>query len=126
MIVHCNRSFRPEEILFLYDTQEYSHRRLEAGVCPGCNHFVARFVQTRIFDGYVVDETVSRRKANRLIAEHEKDVQYSSLDVINKNKTLYGFRYGENKEVRDRTTGEIKVVQKACDFYGNKEIIKTT
>ena len=83
-------------------------------------------MQTRIFDGYVVDETVSRRKANRLISEHERDVQYSSLDVMNKNKTLYGFRYGENKEVRDRATGETKVVQKACDFYGNKEIIKTT
>ena len=125
MIVHCNRSFRPEEILFLYDTQEYSHRRIEAGVCPGCNHFIARLVQTRIFDGYIIDETVSRRKANRLISEHEKDVQYSSLDLVNNNKTLYGFRYGENKEVRDRKTGEIHVIQKSCDFYGNKEVVKT-
>lgn len=126
MIVHCNRTFRPDEILFLYDTLDYSHRRIEAGVCPECNHFVARLVQTRIYDGYVVDETVSRRKANRLIAENEKDVQYSSLDLIDKHKTLYGFRYGENKEVRNRKTGETRVIQRACDFYGNKEIVKST
>lgn len=123
MIVHCNRKFEPYVIQFLKDNENYSHRSLEIGFCPECNHQIAKLVERRKSDGYKTVMQVSRRKAKRLILECEKDIEYTSLDAPKKAKTLFGFRYGENKE-RINKDGTKTVVQKACDFYGNKELVR--
>ena len=123
MIVHCNMKIRPDEIWFLFSNADYFNRRLEMVICPVCNNQVARLVQQSKVDGEIKEITVSRRKAKRLIKEHIGDKEYSSLDVPKQRKVLYGFRYGENKEKINKKTGERTVIQKACDFYGNKEIV---
>lgn len=123
MIVHCNRKFEPYVIQFLKDNEEYSHRSLEIGICPECTHQVAKLVERRKSDGVKTMTQVSRRKAKRLILECEKDIEYTSLDTPKRTKSLYGFRYGENTE-RIRKDGTRTVIQKACDFNGNKEIVK--
>lgn len=125
MLVHCNLKFRPEEILFLVNTDEFINRRLEIGICPVCEKKLARLVETRIADNITFDETVSRRKANRLIKSIQGQIMYSSLDVNNNGKTLFGWRYGVNTE-KTYKDGTTKVIQKSKDFYGNSETVKTT
>ena len=123
MIVHCNMKVRPDEIWFLFSDNDYFNRRLEMAICPVCNNQIARLVQQSKVNGDVKEITVSRRKAKRLINEHRGNVEYSSLDVTKQRTVLYGFRYGENKEKINKKTGERIIIQKACDFYGNKEIV---
>ena len=123
MIVHCNMKLRPNEIWFLVDNDTFTNRRLELGVCPVCDHNVVRLVETRIEDNKVFETTTQRRKANRLMNSLKSEISYSSLDSRITNKSLFGWRYGESKEVRKKD-GTIVVTQKAVDFYGNKEIVK--
>ena len=115
--------FRPEEIQFLYNNEMFSHRRLEIGCCPKCDKLLARLVETRIVDGKVFDTTYKNVNAERVIRELKNDIQYTSLDLP-KHDGLYGFRYGENSERVNKKTGERTITQKACDFYGSKEVIK--
>lgn len=124
LLVHCNMRFRPEEIQFLHNNEFFTHRRIEIGHCPKCEKLLARLVEKRVTDGQWFDTTYSRRKADKLIKAHETQVDYTSLSFPKQTKTLHGFRYGENYERVNKKTGEVTVIQKACDFHGNKEIVK--
>lgn len=124
MFVHCNLKFRADEIQFLYDNEHFIKRKLKIGRCPVCNKLVARLIETRIADGYVSDVMYVKGKAEKVINSLQDEVAHSSLDNIPTTKTLYGFRYGENKEVVNKKTGKTTVTQKSCDFYGNKEVVK--
>lgn len=121
MIIHCGNKIRADEIWFLFKNNEFTNRRLEMAICPMCDNQIARLVETRITDGKVFDTVCSKRKAKRLINEHKNEVDFSSLDLPKQRKVLYGFRYGENTERVNKKTGEVTIIQKACDFYGNKE-----
>ena len=124
MFVHCNRKILSDEIWYLYDNEVFTDRRLKMTICPTCGHILARLIETRKTDGKKFDEMYSKGKARKLIDECKKELNYSNLDIPKGNKTLYGFRYGENKEYINKKTGETIIIQKACDFYGNKETVK--
>lgn len=125
MLVHCNMRFRPEEIKFLVDSELFTHRKIEIGTCPVCGKLLARLVEKRITDNKLFDDTYSKGKAEKLLKTYANQVEYSSLSFPKPNKTLHGFRYGENYERTNKKTGETVIVQKACDFYGNKEVVKS-
>lgn len=123
VLVHCNTKFRPDEIQFLIDNDMFTHRRLEIGVCPICEKLLARFVEKRILDDKIFDTTYKKEKAEKVIRELKDEILYTNLDAP-KQQGLHGFRYGVNTERTNKTTGETTITQKACDFYGNKEIVK--
>ena len=124
MFVHCNLKIRADEILFLYDKDNFINRKLKVTRCPVCNKLLARLIETRIEDGYVSDVLYVKGKAEKIIDQVTDEINYSSLDNIPNRKTLYGFRYGENKEHKNKKTGKVTLTQKACDFNGNKEVVK--
>lgn len=124
MLVHCNLKFRPAEIQFLYNTEHFTHRRLEIGTCPVCNKLLARLVEKRVLDGKWFDTVEQKVKAEKLIKANENDIEYTSLKVDNYKKTPFGFRYGVNTEKVNKNTGEVTITQKSCDFFGNKETVK--
>ncbi len=121
MLVHCNMKIRADEIWFLFSNEEFTNRRLEIAICPKCDKQLARLVETRIQDNKRLDVMYSAKKAKRLIESCRNEVDFSSLDIPKQNKVLYGFRYGENTERINKKTGESTIIQKAVDFYGNKE-----
>ena len=124
MFVHCNLKFRADETQFLYDNEHFIKRKLKIGRCPVCNKLVARLIETRIEDGYISDVMYVKGKAEKVINALQDEVARSSLDNIPVLRTLYGFRYGENIERTNKKTGETVITQKACDFNGNKEVVK--
>lgn len=124
MLVHCNLKFRPAEIQFLYNNDYFTHRKLEIGTCPVCNKLIARLVEKRVTDGQWFDTVEKKAKAEKLIREHENEIEYTSLNINNYKKIPYGFRYGINQEKVNKKTGEVTITQKACDFYGNNETVK--
>lgn len=125
VIVHCSMKFRPDVIWFLRNKGLFVNRRIEIGVCPNCEKKLVRFVEQRVSDGKIFDDTYKTRKAEKCLSVNKDDIEYTSLDSFNSGKKcLYGFRYGETKEKVNKKTGEVTIVQKACDFYGNKEVVK--
>ena len=112
---------RPTVIWFLYPNKDYTNRKLEIAYCPKCEKRIVRYVKENIVTGNITSEQFSKYKAEKLIQELSAEKEYSSFDLFTQ-KGLYGFRYGENKEIK--RDGKIVAIQKSVDFYGNKEVVK--
>ena len=123
MLIHCNSKFRPKETLFLSDNMLFTNRKIETGVCPICEKLLVRLVEKRILDDEIFDNTYTGFKAEKVLKKYEDEILYTSLNCI-KQKGLFGYRYGINTQRTDKNSGDITVIQKACDFFGNKEIVK--
>lgn len=119
---HCCQ-FNPDDVYYLRDNDLYSSRYLSIGFCPICSKPVAELVEWR-FDGMPNRFSVSGIKANDLVLKHQNEIIYSKKECnYSKFKSKpFGWVYGINKSVKTAKREIVK--QYACDFYGNKELIK--
>ncbi len=120
---HCCK-FKPADIYYLRENNLFSSRHLAIGFCPRCEKPVAELVEWR-FDGILNRTTASGIQANDLMIKHKDEILYS-LKECNYSKFKskpYGWVYGINKQIKSKKREIIR--QYACDFYGNKELIKT-
>lgn len=119
---HCCK-FKADDIYFLADTEIYLHRKLSVGFCPICGKPVAELLQIR-FDNNIERETYLGIKANEIVAKNKDSILYSFKECNYRRfkSKPFGWKYGLNKAVIVK--GKERIRQYACDFYGNKEIIK--
>ena len=120
---HCC-SFRADDIYYLQENDLYNHRKLSIGFCPICLKPVAELHETR-FDGKIHQISYSGFRANSIVQELKEEILYSMRECnYQKLKSKpFGWKYGINKD--GKIKGKSCVKQYACDFYGNKELIKT-
>ena len=120
---HCCQ-FRPDDIYYLQDNDNYSSRKLSIGFCPICGKPVAELIQWR-FDGKFDRDCFSGIKANDLMLKHKNEIVYSikELNYSRFKSRPFGWKYGINKNVKSSRKNLVK--QYAADFYGNKELIKS-
>ena len=118
-MLHCCK-FKPDDVYYLRDTNLYVYRMLSIGFCPICGKPVAELIQWR-FDGVPDRESVAGIKANNLMHKIKDDIVYSMSEVnYRKFKAKpFGWKFGINKENKNG------IKQYACDFYGNKELVKS-
>ncbi len=121
---HCCR-FKPDDVYYLYDNDLFSSRKLSIGFCPICSKPVAELIQFR-FDGEVYKESASGIRANDLMLSLQNQIWYSMREYnYSRFKSRpWGWVYGVNKLQKAKHKEYIK--QYACDFYGNKELVKTS
>jgi len=117
---HCCK-FKADDIYYLKDTDLYSSRSLSIGFCPICGKPVAELVEWR-FDGTFNRQSLSGVNANNLVMATKDDIVYSMRELNYKKlkSKPFGWKYGINKETKNKI-----IKQYACDFYGNKELIKS-
>lgn len=120
---HCCK-FKAEDIYYLRECAMYKIRMIHIGFCPICGKPVAELQKVR-FDGNIEKESYSGIKANDIIIKYSKEIQCSwqQYNAQRVKQKPTGWKYGENKAVKVK--GEEQIKQYACDFYGNKELIKT-
>ena len=120
---HCCQ-FRPDDIYYLQDNDNYSSRKLSIGFCPICGKPVAELIQWR-FDGKFDRDSYAGIKANDLMIKHKNEIVYSikELNYSRFKSRPFGWKYGINKNVKSGRKDLVK--QYAADFYGNKELIKS-
>lgn len=120
---HCC-SFKADDIYYLKENNLYTNRKLSIGFCPICQKPVAELIEVR-FDGEFNRISCSGIKANKLVFEHKEQILYSMRECNYRRvkSKPFGWKYGINKDgkIKDRPCSR----QYACDFYGNKELIKT-
>ena len=121
---HCC-SFNPTDIYYLKENEIYHSRTLSIGFCPICGKPVCELAQWR-FDGIPDKKSFAGIFANDIVIELSDEIDYSMREVnYRKFKSKpYGWRYGVNKSYLNKKTGEEKISQYACDFYGGKELVK--
>ncbi len=120
---HCCQ-FRPDDIYYLQDNDNYSSRKLSIGFCPICGKPVAELIQWR-FDGKFDRDSYAGIKANDLMLKHKNEIVYSmkEFNYSRFKSRPFGWKYGINKNVKSGRKDLVK--QYAADFYGNKELIKS-
>lgn len=120
---HCCQ-FRPDDIYYLQDNDNYSSRKLSIGFCPICGKPVAELIQWR-FDGKLDRDSYAGIKANDLMIKHKNEIVYSmkEFNCSRFKSRPFGWKYGINKNVKSGRKDLVK--QYAADFYGNKELIKS-
>ena len=118
---HCCQ-FKADDIYYLNDTNLFTSRTLSIGFCPICKKPVAELIEYGINGG--MNKTIlAGISANNLMLKCNDEIVYSikELNYRKLKSKPFGWKYGINLETKN---GKIK--QYACDFYGNKELIKTT
>ena len=125
MFNHCGMKFKPIEVWFLADTKECTDRTLYIGFCPRCLKDFTCLIETDKIKNQTYYKIKQGNKAIKEVELCRADKLYTSQDVKVQKGTPSGWIYGENKEIHNRKGEVISIRQKACDFYGQKEIIKT-
>ena len=120
---HCCQ-FKPDEIYYLKENDLFNSRKLSVGFCPICLKPVAELTGWR-FDGIPEKITKSGIEANDLMISLKDEIVYSMKECNYKRfkSKPFGWKYGLNKNVKSK--GKDVVKQFACDFYGNKELVKS-
>lgn len=126
-MIKCCGLFRPDEdkIWHLTDKDGFHKRIMEAGTCPHCLNWVVQLTQYRYFDNKRLIETYKKRRALKKYNEFRQEIDFKQENVHYGTKANMSFRYGENKEVRDKDNEIIKIKQISVDFNGVKRLEKT-
>ena len=118
-MLHCCQ-FDADDIYYLEDTDLCSNRTLAIGFCPVCQKPIAELKEYG-FAGGLNKVSAAGMNAHNLMLSLKDDIVYSVRELNYKKfkSKPYGWKYGINKSGKNG-----KVRQYACDFYGNKELVK--
>ena len=123
LVCDCNEIINKVEVWFLKDIKDFEARKLLIGSCSKCHRPVATLIEKRISDGRVfVNQNYTGNEAVRVIKKEAKRMlcQYYKVDT----NSLYGWIYGVNTEIRNKSGKVTQIRQYASDYYGNKNIQK--
>jgi len=121
-MLHC-KNFKSDDIWFLYDTDEYTERKLYLGFCPQCLKEVGELYETGKIDGKLTLTRCTGKKLTKLKEREFCNVIYTAQQS-NKDKFRkpFGWVYGVNKMSKGKNKTVIRQYRK--DFNGAKELIK--
>ena len=126
-VVQGTRKIKHRTIWFLADIKGFTERKLYifkyyAGVKE---KYITVLSEKNKLSGEVFKQKESGQKALDTIYRENLRKLYTSEDIkIQKGKPC-GWIYGENKEIHDKKGNIIAIKQNACDFFGQKETIKS-
>lgn len=120
---HCNSVFSADDIWFLLDKDNKTQRKLYLANCPICNKKIALY---SYFDNDInnfLEQYFYSGGVQRIKDKLKPDLTSTMLGFKNKYKAPSGFKYGKNVEIK-KMGKVVGVKQYACDFYGNKILVK--
>ena len=119
---HCNSVFSAQDIWYLLDSEECIKRKLFIANCPICNKEMVLYSYSNS-KGEFFEKYYYSNGARKIKERLKKDVVSTMLGFKTKYKMPSGFVYGLNKEIK-RNGKIIAQMQYACDFWGNKILVK--
>jgi len=123
MFNHCGQKFKPSDIWYLANTKDCYNRVLYIGSCPRCLKNFTCLIETNKNENKVYNKIKSGKQAIKEIALCRFETMYTSNDLKIKKGKPCGWIYGENKEIR-KNGKVVGIKQIACDYFGQKEIIR--
>ena len=119
---HCNSVFKAQDIWFLLDKDDCTKRKLYLANCPICNKEMVLYSFVASNNEYF--EKYYYSNGARKIKERMKpEISSTMLGFKNKYKMPFGFKFGINKEIK-KNGKVVGIKQFACDFWGNKVLVK--
>ncbi len=120
---HCNSVFQADDIWFLLDSEKFTNRKLYLANCPICGKKIALYSYCDLEHENYFEQYFYSGGARRIKEKYKKEVTSTLLGFRNKYRAPSGFKYGKNVEIR-KNGKVIGIKQYACDFYGNKQLVK--
>lgn len=127
MFEHCGQKFKPTDIWYLKDNENFYNRVLYITSCPKCLITLTCLIETSKTENrtFGIGKIKSGKKAIKEMELCRFDTIYTNNDFRIEKGRPYGWVYGENKEIKNRKGEVIAIRQKAVDYFGQKEIVKT-
>ena len=120
---HCNSIFNANDIWFLSDNEKCINRRLYLAICPICNKKMALYSYFDTVSKTNFEQAFYSGGVAKIKEKLKKDITSTMLGFKNNCKMPFGFKYGKNVEIKK--DGKITAIEQyACDFYGNKVLVK--
>lgn len=124
-IKFSNFEIIPFDIWFLDRTKDFNDRKLLLGKTSKGKTIIS-LIETRIIDSQIFVDTKLGTKAEKIIKNEKNRVLYTRQQILSsKNGKPCGWTFGENVEIYNKKHQLITIKQKRCDYYGQKETIKT-
>ncbi len=120
---HCNSVFQSEDIWFLLDKDDCVNRKLYIASCPICNKQIALYSYCDSNLENYFEKYYYSNGARKIKERLKKEVTSTLQGFRTKYRAPYGFRYGINKEIK-KGGKIVGLKQYACDFWGNKILVK--
>lgn len=120
---HCNSVFQSTDIWFLLDNEKHTNRKLYLAACPICGKQIALYSYCDLEQKNYFEQYFYSGGARRVKEKYKKEVTSTLLGFRDKYKAPSGFKYGKNVEIK-KNGKVVGVKQYACDFYGNKQLVK--
>ena len=121
---HCNSVFCAEDIWFLIDTQTATKRKLYLANCPICTKEMALYSEQNPKTLEIYEKYYYSGGARKIKDKLKKEISSTLQGFKTKYRAPYGFKYGKNIEIKKEGKC-IGIKQYACDFWGNKVLVKT-
>lgn len=124
MFQHCGQKIKPTDIWFLANNKDCINRVLYIASCPRCLKTFTCLIETNINESKTYTKIKKGKQAIQEIELCRFDCLYTSNDLKIKKGKPCGWIYGENKEIRNKQGEVVQIRQRACDYFGQKEIVK--
>lgn len=124
MFNHCGREIKPTETWYLAETKECNNRILHIAFCPRCLKSLTCLSEQSKSENKTFNKIKFGSQALKEIELCKTDKLYTAFDLKVKKGKPYSWIYGENVEICNNKGKVIKIRQKACDYFGQKEVIK--
>ena len=120
---HCNSVFKAQDIWFLADRENLIKRKLYIASCPICQKEIAVYSYFDSSKNILFEKAYYSGGAAKIKQAFKKETVATMLGFRHKYKMPSGFKYGINKEIK-RGGKVVEIRQFACDFQGNKILVK--
>ena len=125
VVRHCNSVFSASDIWFLLDKDKFTQRKLYLANCPICNKKMALYSCYNNETNSYFEQYFYSGGADRVKLKYKPEITSTMLGFKTKYKAPSGFKYGKNVEIK-KMGKVVGIRQYACDFYGNKILVKQT
>lgn len=125
-ITHGTTKIKHKVIWFLADIGSFTERKLYIfEFFDKKTKFITVLIEKDKLTNEVFTQKDSGKKATDIIEREKLRKLFTSDDIkIQKGKPC-GWTYGENVEIHNRKGEIISIKQKRCDYFGQRETIKT-
>ena len=108
------------DLWLLGDIKGFTARKLLHGICPICKRSVVTLIQKRTSDGKIFKtENIKGLSAIKTNYRERKRLKLKFANINNTN--MFGYVYGENKEIRNKKNEVTQIRQYRCDFKSNSK-----
>ncbi len=132
IIVQGSRKIKHKIVWFLADLNDFSERKLyifeffvfDSNLKQYKMKNVAILFEKNKFTNQVFQQRFKGANAVNVIEREKIRLLYTSDDIkISKKGKPCGWTYGDNVEIHNKKGQVIKIKQKRCDYFGQKETI---